>query len=399
MALRMTETALLGLILATLAGLTAGRLWAAARLRAGRGEHVGERASRHLFRGLQLLTTGHSDLAVGAFLKVRRNHPDSVGVALALGNLLRESGQVERAIQVHQAVLDRADLTRREHVDALECLGMDSLKAGFIDRATQAFREVIETDPRNLSAWAGLAKIQEDERRWLDAYHSRARLARLRKTDASTVLAHLQAEIGYEATRAGDPEAAERALRHALRLSRRVVPAYLGLADLRAPGDPRAAIAVLEELVATLPERAYHAFERLARLYTTVAETHRFTTLCERLIQQDPNDWRARLALARALRSDGRAREAIGLLTRALEVHPHALAVHLEMLRALHDLGLGGPLLTQYLALAESTLIYADPHVCSVCHYRAGEILWRCPHCHEWGTMVEERVAPTDARR
>ena len=116
-------------------------------------------------------------------------------------------------------------------------------------------------------------------------------------------------------------------------------------------------------------------------------------------IQQDPNDWRARLALARALRSDGRAREAIGLLTRALEVHPHALAVHLEMLRALHDLGLGGPLLTQYLALAESTLIYADPHVCSVCHYRAGEILWRCPHCHEWGTMVEERVAPTDARR
>jgi lipopolysaccharide assembly protein B len=395
----MTDTALLGVSLAALAGVAAGRLWASARLRAGRGEHVSERASRHLFRGLQLLTTGHSDLAVGAFLKVRRNHPDSVGVALALGNLLRESGQVERAIQVHQAVLDRIDLTRREQADALECLGMDSLKAGFIDRATQAFRNVLEIDPRNISAWTGLAKIQEDERRWLDAYHSRARLARLRKADASTVLAYLQAEIGREAAHAGDAAAAERALRQALRLSRQVVPAYLGLADLRAGSDVRAAIAVLEDLVATLPERAYHAFERLAPLYAAVSEPQRFTALCERLIQQDPHDWRARLALARALRSDGRPREAIGLLTRALEVNPHALVVHLEMLRALHDLGLGGPLLTQYVALAETTLIYADPHVCSVCHYRAGEILWRCPHCHEWGTMVEERVAPTDARR
>ena len=395
----MTDTALLSVALAALAGLAAGRLWAAARLRSGLGEHVSERASRHLFKGLQHLTTGHSDLAVGAFLKVRRNHPDSVGVALALGNLLRESGQVERAIQIHQRVIDRADLTRREHANALECLGMDSLKAGFIDRATQAFQQVLETDPRNIAAWTGLAKIQEDERRWLDAYHSRTRLARLRKTDEGTVLAYLQAEIGRDAAHTAQPEAAERAFRHALRLSRRVVPAYLGLADLQGPDDPLRAIAILEDLVATVPEKAYHAFDRLARLYATIGEAHRFTALCERLIQQDPQDWRARLALARTLRGDGRPREAIGLLTRALEVNPHALIVHLETLRALRDLGLGGPLLAQYVTLAETALIYADPHVCSVCHYRAGEILWRCPHCHEWGTMVEERVAPTDSRR
>jgi lipopolysaccharide biosynthesis regulator YciM len=312
---------------------------------------------------------------------------------------LRESGQVERAIHIHQAVLDRVDLTRREHANALECLGMDSLKAGFIDRATQAFRQVLEIDPRNVAAWTGLAKIQEDERRWLDAYHSRARLARLRKADESTVLAHLQAEIGRDAAHIGQPQEAERSFRHALRLSRRVVPAYLGLADLQAQGDPQRAIAILEDLVAALPEKAYHAFDRLAPLYATIGEAPRFASLCERLIQQDPQDWRARLALARTLRSDGRAREAIGLLTRALEINPHALVVHLEMLRALRDLGQAGPLLTQYVALAETALIYADPHVCSVCHYRAGEILWRCPHCHEWGTMVEERVAPTDARR
>jgi lipopolysaccharide biosynthesis regulator YciM len=28
------------------------------------------------------------------------------------------------------------------------------------------------------------------------------------------------------------------------------------------------------------------------------------------------------------------------------------------------------------------------------CHYRSTELLWRCPHCHEWNSFVEERIAP-----
>ena len=35
-----------------------------------------------------------------------------------------------------------------------------------------------------------------------------------------------------------------------------------------------------------------------------------------------------------------------------------------------------------------------DPHVCVKCHYRSTELLWQCPHCHEWNSFVEERIAP-----
>jgi DNA repair protein RadA/Sms len=31
--------------------------------------------------------------------------------------------------------------------------------------------------------------------------------------------------------------------------------------------------------------------------------------------------------------------------------------------------------------------------VCIRCHYRSTELLWQCPHCHEWNTFVEERIA------
>jgi lipopolysaccharide biosynthesis regulator YciM len=53
--------------------------------------------------------------------------------------------------------------------------------------------------------------------------------------------------------------------------------------------------------------------------------------------------------------------------------------------------------LDAYLATAEGSLFYRDPHICTRCRYRADDMLWRCPHCHEWDTFVEERVgaAPT----
>ncbi len=395
----MTDTALVAVVLAALAGLLAGRAWASAVRRGGVGDRLGVRASVHFVQGLHYLALGQTGLAVRSLLKVRRENPDSVEVALVLGNLLREDGQVERAIKVHQELLDRIDLTRSERVQGLASLGLDFLKAGFIDRATRAFEDVLDLDPKNVHGLTGLAKIQEDERHWSDAYHSRARLARLRRSDDSLVLAFLQAEVGHDAARNAQVEAAEKAFRHALALHRRAVPAYLGLADLYAPNDPSKAIGVLEELVRALPDRAYHAFDRLAALYAAVGQTGQFSALCERLIEQDPQDWRARLALARSLRAEAQPREAHGLLLRALDVNPHALAVHLEMWRVQRDLGLRSAPLDDYVALTERTLFYVDPHVCAACRYLAGEVLWRCPHCHQWGTFVEERVAPTHAPR
>jgi lipopolysaccharide biosynthesis regulator YciM len=28
------------------------------------------------------------------------------------------------------------------------------------------------------------------------------------------------------------------------------------------------------------------------------------------------------------------------------------------------------------------------------CRYRSTELIWQCPHCHEWDTFVEERITP-----
>ena len=52
-----------------------------------------------------------------------------------LGNLYREKGQVGRAIQEHQALLQRPRLNQIEHANVLLCLGLDYRRGGFVDRA------------------------------------------------------------------------------------------------------------------------------------------------------------------------------------------------------------------------------------------------------------------------
>jgi len=389
-----TETALVAVVLAAAAGLAAGRAWAAARRRDDLPA-TAFRMSPHYVQGLQYLAAGEKDLAASELEKVAREEPRAFDVQLVLGHLLREAGQVEKAMQVHQGLLARPDLGRAQRAQAQVALGRDQRAAGFIDRASSTFEAVLAAEPRDLQALEGLQKIHEDQRRWREAYDAQVRRQRLRKSDDATVLGYIQAEIGREALAAGRREEAEKAFRAALQLDRRVFPAHLGLADLLLPAEPRRAAAVLEEAMAAAPERAYLAFDRLSRAFAACGEPSRFAALCEDIVRRDPRDWRARVALARQLRGEGRLEEAHGLLLRALAENPHVLLVHLEIWRTLRALGVDDGHVRAYATACEEAVFFRDPHLCTSCRYRADDMLWRCPHCHAWNSFVEERVSPS----
>ncbi len=395
----MTDTALLAVLLAAAAGSLAGGAWVAGRRKAADRQRPAFRSSSHYTEGLHCLATGQLETAVHELGKVLRDYPEAVEVQQVLGHLQREAGRVERAIEIHRGLLARTDLTRAERAHALANLGTDYRKAGFLDRAAQAYSDALDVDPGNLHALAGQQKLHEEQRQWREAYEIQTRLARMRKSNDALVLGFLQAEMGRDALRAGRREDAEEAFRTALSLDRRVFPAHLALADLWRERDPRRAAHILEDAIAAAPERAYLAFPALQEAYAAANEPSRFAVLCERLVGQDPRDWRARLALARQLRAEGRAGEALGLLLRALEANPHVLLVHLEVWRTLRALGELGPEEQRYVATVEESALYVDPHICTVCRYRADDMLWRCPHCHEWNTFVEERVGPAAGAR
>jgi lipopolysaccharide biosynthesis regulator YciM len=317
---------------------------------------------------------------------------------MILGNLYREKGQVGRAINVHQGLLQRPRLTQLEHAHVLLCLGLDFRRGGFVDRALEAFKEVLRLDPKNRYALINLQKLHEEQHQWREAYQLRQRLASLDEGAdqgrTQAILAFLENELGVEARKRDDAAAATRRFEAAIDMDTQAFPAYLNLGDIRLEqGDMEQAASIWEHAVDVAPDRAYLAFERLQTVYPRLGGAERFADLCRRLIAQSPQDWRARLALARHLAASNRTAESVELLFEALTQNPHALTIHQAIWAALSGMNCPQDLIARYLALTRDAVFYLDPHVCVRCRYRSTELLWQCPQCHEWNTFVEERIA------
>ena len=401
-----TSGALLIGLLALLAGLAVGKAWERYKLRDGVWiDRRRARESPHYMLGLNFLVANQIDQAIDELSKAAQQAGDALEIHLILGNLYREKGQVGRAIQQHQGLLQRPKLRKLEHANVLLCLGLDYRSGGFVDRAIAAFSEVLKLDPDNRYALSNLEKLHEDQHQWNEAYAMRQRLAALSATAAGgggvesprheEVLAFLENEFGQAALKIGDMKEASRRFEAAIERDPRNTPAHLSLGDVSVrQGDTPAAVAAWERMIESAPERAYLAFDRLEAAYTALGTPERFPALCTNLIDANPQDWRARLALARHLAARDRPSEALELLFQALVHHPHALVLHQAIWQTLSQLHLPPALVARYEDLTRDAIFYLDPHVCLKCRYRSTELLWQCPHCHEWNSFVEERIAP-----
>jgi lipopolysaccharide biosynthesis regulator YciM len=387
-------------LLALLVGLAAGKAWERYKLEDGRLlDRRKLRESPHYLQALNFLVAAQFDLAIEELQQAMRLQPDSFEMRMMLGNLLREKGQVGRAIQEHQALLQRPKLRRLEHANVLLCLGLDYRRGGFVDRALDAFNEVVRLDPDNHYALVNLEKLHAEQHQWEQAYEIRQRLTSLAPEETQrrsrAILAFLENERGLEARRGARPAEAAARFSAAADLDPTALPAYLNLGDIRQEqGQTPEAIEAWERLVHVSPDRAYLAFDRLEAAYAELGTPDRFLDLCRRLIAGSPQDWRARLAMGRHLGAAGRHQEAIEPLFEALVNNPHGLAIHETIWRTLSALDLPRPLVGRYMGTARESVFYLDPHVCIRCRYRSTELLWQCPHCHEWNTFVEERISP-----
>ena len=395
----MSQLALLAVLIALLAGVVLGKAWERYKLRDGRWiDRRRLRETPHYMLGLNFLVDNQVDQAIDELTQATSTGTDALEIQMILGNLYRQKGQVGRAINVHQALLQRADLTRLEHAYVLLCLGLDFRHGGFVDRAHEAFQEVVRLDPRNRYALVNLQKLHEDQHQWSDAARVREQIARLdaaRQQEDQQILGFLRNEMGAAQARAGEIAPAAKTFADAIDVDARTAPAYLNLGDVRErQGDLVAAVEAWEKLVRALPDRAYLAFDRLARAYGQLRTPERFQDLCQQVISRNPQDWRARLALSRHVSAAGRQMEAFRLLLDALPHNPHGLAIHQQVWQTLLALELDPALVRQYVELTRSAVFYLDPHVCVRCRYRSTELVWQCPQCHEWNTFVEERLAP-----
>ena len=104
--------------------------WAAARVDMRQVVHESRALPRSYFQGLNFLLNEQPDKAIDSFLEVAKVDSQTVELHFALGNLFRRRGETERAIRMHQNLIDRIDLDEGVRLHALAELGQDKLIAG-----------------------------------------------------------------------------------------------------------------------------------------------------------------------------------------------------------------------------------------------------------------------------
>jgi lipopolysaccharide assembly protein B len=127
--------------------------------------------SREYFAGLNYLLNEEPDKAVDVFIKMIEVDNETVETHLALGNLFRRRGEVDRAIRIHQNLIARPQLSKQQRLESLFELGQDYMRAGVFDRAERLFIEVVESDDKHQFALESLLAIYEQEKDWRNAIY------------------------------------------------------------------------------------------------------------------------------------------------------------------------------------------------------------------------------------
>src|SRR3989338_4646319 len=95
--------------------------------------------------GLNFVLNEEQDKAIDLFIKLLEVDSQTVETHLALGNLFRKRGEVDRAIRIHQNLIARPQLGKEHRIQALSELAQDYLSAGMLDRAERLFLELVDT--------------------------------------------------------------------------------------------------------------------------------------------------------------------------------------------------------------------------------------------------------------
>lgn len=211
--------------------------------------------SADFHENLNELLNRTGDLPDGFFDKLSNTDRDTADTHIALGNLYRRRGDTNRAILLHESLLDRPELGEPVHSAALLELAQDYDSAGLLDRSEKTLRTLINTNKRLPEAYAALQALHERESDWMLAIEVADESERVTGADQSTLVAHYFCELASTARSQANAVDAKKLASKALQRSGKCVRAHILLAEIASSsGDNEQALSHYEQVESLRPE-------------------------------------------------------------------------------------------------------------------------------------------------
>jgi len=359
--------------------------WVASRFDLRQWRMEGRQAPKAYFRGLNHLLNEQQDQAIDAFIEAVQGDPDTAELHFALGNLFRRRGDYDRAVRVHEHLLSRADISRKDRDRAQHALALDFLKAGLLDRAEAALHKLQGSDFEG-EALLALLGIYERSRDWPQAKRIAQRLEDAEQGSFATRLAHYLCEEAELAQRGGDSATALQRLNEAVQRAPQLARGWMALSALKGhAGDASGAFDALLRMNQHAPQSLPLAARALADL---ARQTGREADALKLL--QASHDRAPAIDVTEALASLSSGTEAVrSRYLSHLEREP-SLVITTEWM--------AGETLSSPTAQAsvQKALEHASAPLrryrCAACGFEARQHFWQCPGCQAWDSYPARRV-------
>ena len=369
--------------------LAFGLGWMASRLDLRQLRIDNRQAPRAYFKGLNYLLNEQQDQAIDAFIEAVQNDPDTSELHVALGNLFRRRGEYERAVRVHEHLMQRGDLSSADRQRAQHGLALDFLKAGLLDRAEDALRKLEGTPFEGQARLARLA-IYERSREWPQASAVAAQLENSGEANFAVRQAHYLCEQARERHAQSDPAGAQALLLQALQVAPQAGRARILLGQLQlSQGQAAQALQTLQPLFDTQALTAPLAAASMAKAAPAAGQTQQVLATLRAHYDQAPG-----LDVLEAIV----ALEALSPDTAALARDRYIDHLKHQSSLIAASRWLAGETFTQeashppiQTALDQAAKPLAR-YRCAACGFEAKEHFWHCPGCQAWDSYPPRRV-------
>ncbi|CAI2445318.1 lipopolysaccharide assembly protein LapB [Serratia ficaria] len=348
------------------------------------------RLSREYVAGVNFLLSNQQDKAVDLLLDMLKEDSNTVEAHLTLGNLFRSRGEVDRAIRIHQALMESASLTFEQRLLAVQQLGRDYMAAGLYDRAEDMFSQLIGEEDFRISALQQLLVIHQATSDWLKAIDVAERLVKLGKEKQRVEIAHFYCELALQAMGSDDLDKAMSLLKRAAAADKQCARVSIMFGRIyMAQNDYGKAIESLQRVLSQDKELVSETLPMLHECYQHLPNQQQdWADFLKRCVEENTGAT-AELMLAEIIEQH-EGRDVVQVyINRQLQRHPTMRVFYRLMDYHLADAEDG--------RAKESLLLLRDMvgeqirtkprYRCHKCGFTAHSLYWHCPSCRAWSSV------------
>jgi len=347
------------------------------------------RLSREYVAGVNFLLSNQQDKAVDLFLDMLKEDSNTVEAHLTLGNLFRSRGEVDRAIRIHQALMESTALSFEQRLLAIQQLGRDYMVAGFYDRAEEMFSQLVDEDEFRAGALQQLLQIDQATSEWTKAIETAEKLVKMGKDQRRVDIAHFYCELALQAMGSDDLDKAMMLLKKGGAADKNCSRVSIMMARIfMAREDYPAAVTLLQRVLDQDKEMVSETLPILQTCYQHLDQPEAWAAFLRRCVELNTGA-DAELLLSEVIERNDGSEVAQVFINQQLRQHPTMRMFHRLMDFHLNEAEDGRAKESlQVLRDMVGEQIRTKPRYrCNKCGFTAHSLYWHCPSCKSWASI------------